>query len=379
MIMAGYEWRGEFPFKDVYFTGMVRDKKRRKMSKSLGNSPDPLVLISDFGADSVRYGMLSCSPAGGDLLFDEKLVENGRNFSNKIWNATRLIKGWKIDQSLITPESNTLAAEWIKSALNEAVLRIEKSYKDYRLSEALMGLYTFIWNDFFSTYLEMIKPAYEQPIDKATYESTIDIYEKICLHLHPFMPFITEEVWHSLRERKAGEDCIISRYPDAEAIDGDLLNDVELLRSIASNVRDIKNKKQIKPKEKIDVTIVKDNEIDRCMARNGFPDLLSKVALLDKVIQVDNEEGIEGLAFICGKTKIFVHLNLEIDTEEELTKSNEELKRQKGFIAGIAKKLSNERFVNNAPEAVVNMERKKMADGEARIAALESYIKQLEG
>ena len=379
MIMAGYEWRGEFPFKDVYFTGMVRDKKRRKMSKSLGNSPDPLVLISDFGADAVRYGMLSCSPAGGDLLFDEKLVENGRNFSNKIWNATRLIKGWTIDQSLTTPESNKLAAVWINSALNEAVLRVEKSYNDYRLSEALMGLYTFIWNDFFSTYLEMIKPAYKQPIDKATYESTIDIYEKICLHLHPFMPFITEEVWHSLKERKAGEDCIISRYPEAEAFDSELLNDIELLRSIASNVRDIKNKKQIKPKEKIDITIVKDNEIDRCMARNGFPDLLSKVALLDKVIQVDNEEGIEGLAFICGKTKIFAHLNLEIDAGEELVKSKEELERQKKFVASIDKKLSNDRFVNNAPEAVVNLERKKMADGEARIAALESYIKQLEG
>ena len=379
MIMAGYEWRDQFPFKDVYFTGMVRDKQRRKMSKSLGNSPDPLKLIADFGADAVRYGMLSCSPAGGDLLFDEKLIENGRNFSNKIWNANRLIQGWTVDDNLETPQGNVLASAWINSRLDAAVEGIEKSYKTYRLSEALMGIYTFVWNDFFSSYLEMIKPAYQAPIDAKTFQNAIDIYEKICIHLHPFMPFITEEVWHTLRERKDGEDCIVAPYPKAQVIDKELIQDVELLRTIASNVRDIKNKKLMKPKDKIDITIINDNEIERCMNRDGFLELLSKVALLDKVNQVKDETGVEGLAFICGKTKIFAHLNLEIDTEEELAKSKEELQRQKGFIAGIAKKLSNERFVSGAPEAVVNMERKKMADGEARIAALESYIKQLEG
>ncbi len=379
MIMAGYEWRDQFPFKDVYFTGMVRDKQRRKMSKSLGNSPDPLDLIASFGADAVRYGMLSCSPAGGDLLFDEKLVENGRNFSNKIWNANRLIQGWVVDDKLETPKSNILASAWINNTLDAAVAGIEKSYETYRLSEALMGIYTFVWNDFFSSYLEMIKPAYEAPIDAATYQNAIDLYEKICIHLHPFMPFITEEVWHTLRVRKEGEDCIVAPYPKAQTVDKELLQDIELLRTIASNVRDIKNKKQMKPKDKIDITIINDNEIERCMNRDGFLELLSKVALLDKVNQVKDETGVEGLAFICGKTKIFAHLNLEIDTAEELAKSKEELERQKGFIAGITKKLSNERFVSNAPEAVVNMERKKMADGEARIAALESYIKQLEG
>ncbi len=379
MIMAGYEWRDQFPFKDVYFTGMVRDKQRRKMSKSLGNSPDPLDLIASFGADAVRYGMLSCSPAGGDLLFDEKLVENGRNFSNKIWNANRLIQGWVVDDKLETPKSNILASAWINNTLDAAVAGIEKSYETYRLSEALMGIYTFVWNDFFSSYLEMIKPAYEAPIDAATYQNAIDLYEKICIHLHPFMPFITEEVWHTLRVRKEGEDCIVAPYPKAQTVDKELIQDIELLRTIASNVRDIKNKKQMKPKDKIDITIINDNEIERCMNRDGFLELLSKVALLDKVNQVKDETGVEGLAFICGKTKIFAHLNLEIDTAEELAKSKEELERQKGFIAGITKKLSNERFVSNAPEAVVNMERKKMADGEARIAALESYIKQLEG
>ncbi len=379
MIMAGYEWRDQFPFKDVYFTGMVRDKQRRKMSKSLGNSPDPLDLIASFGADAVRYGMLSCSPAGGDLLFDEKLVENGRNFSNKIWNANRLIQGWVVDDKLETPKSNNLASAWINNTLDAAVAGIEKSYETYRLSEALMGIYTFVWNDFFSSYLEMIKPAYEAPIDAATYQNAIDLYEKICIHLHPFMPFITEEVWHTLRVRKEGEDCIVAPYPKAQDVDKELIQDIELLRTIASNVRDIKNKKQMKPKDKIDITIINDNEIERCMNRDGFLELLSKVALLDKVNQVKDETGVEGLAFICGKTKIFAHLNLEIDTAEELAKSKEELERQKGFIAGITKKLSNERFVSNAPEAVVNMERKKMADGEARIAALESYIKQLEG
>jgi len=379
MIMAGYEWRDQFPFKDVYFTGMVRDKQRRKMSKSLGNSPDPLKLIADFGADAVRYGMLSCSPAGGDLLFDEKLIENGRNFSNKIWNANRLIQGWTVDDNLETPQGNVLASAWINSRLDAAVESIEKSYKTYRLSEALMGIYTFVWNDFFSSFLEMIKPAYQAPIDAKTFQNAINIYEKICIHLHPFMPFITEEVWHTLRKRKEGEDCIVTLYPEAKAIDTDLIQDVELLRTIASNVRDIKNKKQMKPKDKVDITIISDNEIERCMNRDGFLELLSKVALLDKVTQVKDESGVEGLAFICGKTKIFAHLNLEIDIEEELAKSKEELERQKGFISGISKKLSNERFVSGAPEAVVNMERKKMADGEARIAALESYIKQLEG
>ena len=379
MIMAGYEWRDQFPFKDVYFTGMVRDKQRRKMSKSLGNSPDPLKLIEDFGADAVRYGMLSCSPAGGDLLFDEKLIENGRNFANKIWNANRLIQGWTIDENLETPQANTLASAWISSKLDEAVVSIEKSYKSYRLSEALMGIYTFVWNDFFSSYLEMIKPAYQAPIDAATYQHAIDVYEKICIHLHPFMPFITEEVWHTLRKRNEGEDCIIAQYPESNEVDVELVKDIELLRTIASNVRDIKNKKQIKPKDKIDITIISDNEIERCMNRDGFLELLSKVALLDNVTQVKDESGVEGLAFICGKTKIFAHLNLEIDTEEELAKSKEELKRQKEFIAIADKKLSNERFVSGAPEAVVNMERKKKADGEARVAALESYIKQLEG
>lgn len=380
MIMAGYEWKGQFPYKDVYFTGMVRDKQRRKMSKSLGNSPDALKLIEDFGADAVRYGMLSCSPAGGDLLFDEKLVENGRNLCNKIWNAKNLIKGWTVDESLATPVQNKLATDWIKQSFDKMVAEAEKSYGDYRLSEVLMTLYTFVWNDFFSSYLEMIKPAYQQPIDKETYEACISIYENICIVLHPFLPFITEEIWHQLKERSEGDDCILSTYPKVnESATSSLIKPVDLLRNISTNIRDVKNKNQVGPKELVELTIITNDEIDHCLAIDGFEDLLKKVAFIEQCHKTSDESSAEGIAFISGKTKFFVKLNKEINVEEELKKATEQLKYQEGFVTSVQKKLSNERFVNNAPEQVVNNERKKLSDGLARVEALKSYILSLKG
>ncbi|MBT8190743.1 MAG: valine--tRNA ligase [Bacteroidia bacterium] len=377
MIMAGYEWENTFPFKDVYFTGMVRDKKRRKMSKSLGNSPDALKLIEDYGADGVRFGMLSCSPAGGDLLFDDKLVENGRNFSNKIWNAVRFIKGLKIDQSLETPAKNQLAQDWITSQLNKTILGLNDSFKTYRISEALMNLYTFIWNDFFSWFIELIKPEYGKPIDRGTYDFCIQLFETCCTLLHPFMPFITEEIWHQIKDRKEGEDCINSQYPEAGLIDDRLISDFNLLKSIVSNVRDIRNKNQMPPKEQIDVAFINNPEIDACMVRNGFREALLHKAYLKSFEGHETGEKIDGISFICGKTKFFAQIQKELDVEEEITKLEEELKYQQGFVVSVEKKLSNERFVNNAPEAVVEKERKKLSDGQARIDAITKLLEKL--
>ena len=380
MIMAGYEWKGKLPFKDVYFTGMVRDAKRRKMSKSLGNSPDALKLIEDYGADGVRFGMLSCSPAGGDLLFDTKLVENGRNFSNKIWNAMRLIKELKIDENIPTPKGNELAFQWINSELNKLIGELEGNYKSYRISEGLMNLYSFVWTDFCSWYLEMIKPDYGQPIDRKSYENTIQIFEKICIVLHPFMPFITEEVYHILDEREKSDNCINSRYPNIDGeVNSSLVTNMNLLKEIVSNIRDVKNKKQIKPKELIEITLINNDEIDALVRLKGLDDLIMKLAFVSNINTQEKEDGLEGISFICGKSKIFAHLELEIDKEKECEEAKEELKYQEGFVQSVQKKLSNERFVNGAPPAVVDKERKKLADGMARIDALKKTIESLCG
>ena len=378
MVMAGYEWEGKFPYKDVYFTGMVRDKKRRKMSKSLGNSPDALKLIADYGADGVRFGMLSCSPAGGDLLYDDKLVETGQKFSNKIWNATRLIKGWEVDDTIPTPEASKLAIEWIEQLLDRNIEQMQKSFKDYRLSEAMMSYYSFVWNDFFNIYLEIIKPEYQKPIDSHTISKTIDIYEKIMIVLHPFMPFITEEVYHVLRDRKDGDDCIVATFPKVtEAENGALLKDIELLKSIVSNIRDIKNKNQVSPKEMVQLTIIENDEIAQCLARSGAQDVIKNMAFVDEVKVQASDDGVEGISFICGKTKLFAHLDLEVDEAAALEEAEADLKYQQGFVISIEKKLGNERFVSGAPEAVVANERKNLADGQARIKALTDTIAAL--
>ena len=380
MVMAGYEWKDTFPYKDVYFTGMVRDKKRRKMSKSLGNSPDALKLIADYGADGVRYGMLSCSPAGGDLLFDDSLVDNGRKFSNKIWNAVGYVLSQEVDDTLQQPAASRLALDWIEQLMDRTIEKTQKSYDEYRLSEALISTYSFVWTDVFSWFLEIIKPDYKQPIDAITLERTKGVLEKICIILHPFMPFITEEIWHKIRNRAEGEDCMMARYPKPDSkVDKPLLGDLELLKSIVSSVRDVKNKNQVSPKESVDLSIIKTDEISSCFARAGAEDIIKRLAFVGDITVADSDEGINGIAVICGKSKVFIHLDLEIDVAAELAKAEADLVYEQGFVASIMKKLGNERFVSGAPEQVVNKERKKLADGEARITALEERIKQLKG
>ena len=290
MIMCGYEWEDKFPFKDVYFTGMVRDKKRRKMSKSLGNSPDALKLIEDFGADGVRYGMLSCSPAGGDLLFDESLVNNGRKFSNKIWNAVGYVLDLNTDSSIQQPEENKLAIRWVNAKLNETLKKVEKSFSEYRLSEALMTLYSFLWNDVFNGYLEIIKPPYKEAADVATKAASIDLFEKVSIMLHPFMPFITEEVWHKLRDRKEGEDCIVAAYPSiSPKTETVLLSQMELSNSIITSVRDLRNKHQLSPKKAIKLSAIDNDEIAACFAQPGMEAIIKKMANLEEITQLSTQ------------------------------------------------------------------------------------------
>ena len=377
MVMAGYEWKNEKPFEHVYFTGMVRDQKRRKMSKSLGNSPDALKLISDFGADGVRFGMLSSSPAGGDLLFDEKLCEQGKNFCNKMWNALRLLKGFEIDDSLPMPESNEKAIEWFGALQAKTQESVAAEFTQYRLSEALINLYQFIWTDFFSWYLEMIKPEYQKPIDRKTYEHTVEFFSTICTMLHPFMPFITEEIWHQLKERKEGEDCIVSKTPESKEFDESLLTQMELLKAVASNVRDVRNKQQMKKRDILNVAAIKSDETEALAQGKGMVELLQKIAYVGTFDLVE-EAPESAVAFISGKSAFHVPVEQNIDVDKELEKLAGDLKHQKGFVAGVEKKLSNERFVSGAPEAVVAMEKKKLADGLARIEQIETQIKNLQ-
>ncbi len=378
MIIVGYEWEGKMPFKHVYFTGMVKDEKRRKMSKSLGNSPDALELIERFGADGVRFGMLSCSPAGGDLLFDEKLCENGRNFTNKIWNALRLVRGWEITNTpadAATQKANELAINWIENKFNQVFAELESNIAEFRLSEALMSLYTFIWGDFCSWYLEMIKPVYGQPIDRATYDKTIAIFEKLMTTLHPFMPFLTEEVWHQLRDRAAGEDCVISQWYKAGDYDKTLIKNVELATEIVSKVRDLRQQNQMSPKEAFALKAQATEESKALLADEGLKAIIIKLANLEDFVLLGGGE--EGVSFISGATEYHAMFERKINVEEERKKINEELKRLNGFVAGIGKKLSNERFVSNAPEAVVAKEKQKLADGQARIKILEEQLTKL--
>jgi len=376
MIMAGYEWKNTFPYKHVYFTGMVRDQQRRKMSKSLGNSPDALKLIEDFGADGVRFGMLSCSPAGGDLLFDDKLCDQGKKFCNKIWNALNLTKTWEIDNDIITPIANWEAIKWFESLQSKAISEIESNMSEYRLSEALISLYSFIWNDYCSWFLEMIKPAYQKPIDPFTYKKVIQFFSSICTMLHPFMPFITEEVWHELKERSNGEDCIISKYPKPSALDEKLLQDFEILKDATANIRDVRNKQGLKMRDPLKVFASDTDETKRFMERQGGVDLLKKMAVLEK-FEIINEEPENSVNFISGKSAFYVVVEKEIDKEAELIKLKEDLKYQEGFVNSVGKKLSNERFVNNAPAAVVEKEKKKLSDGQARIEEIQSQIEKL--
>ena len=371
MIMAGEEYMGKFPFKNVYFTGIVRDKLGRKMSKSLGNSPDPIELIEKFGADGVRMGMMLSAPAGNDILFDESLCEQGRNFNNKIWNAFRLVKGWET-ADIEQPEANKVAVKWFEAKLKEVNAEVNDLFKKYRISEALMAVYRLFWDEFSSWYLEMVKPEYQKPMDKASYDATLRFFETLLKMLHPFMPFITEELWQNIYERKDGES-IMSDKLELEAPTADeqaLTANIELLKQIIGGVRTIRNQKNISPREALKLQIVGANELE------AYNCVLAKMANLDEIAVVSEKDGTAS-AFMVGTTEYAVPLGDKIDVAAEIEKAETQLKHLEGFLAGINKKLSNEKFVANAPEAVVALERKKKSDSEEKIAALKETIAEL--
>ena len=377
MIMSGYEWKDEMPFKHVYFTGMVRDKQKRKMSKSLGNSPDALKLIADYGADGVRYGMMSCSPAGGDLLFDEKLVETGRNFCNKIWNALRLVKSFQLEDKPST-KVDELAIAWFEHTFLQTVELVEKEMEQFRLSEALTTLYSHIWGDFCSWYLEMIKPVYGGTLSYQTYEKTVGIFEKLMVTLHPYMPFITEEVWSSLRDRKEGEDCIVSEFPKTADYNAEMIKQVSLLTDLVSSIRDLRNKNGMSPKEAIELKVEKSGSSDALFALNGAGEMVTKMSNLSTLETVEvGAEVVDGISFLSGKDKYIAIIEKEIDVEAEKESIKNEIEYQKGFLSSVEKKLSNDSFVNNAPAAVVDKERQKLSDGQDRLRILNENLAKL--
>lgn len=367
MIMAGYEFAGDKPFSNVYLTGIVRDKLGRKMSKSLGNSPDPLELIAKYGADGVRMGMLVCSPAGNDLPFDETLCEQGRNFCNKIWNALRLVKGWHLEQG--ENEDNKIAVEWIESKLNLTIESVNASLQNFRLSEALMTIYKFIWDDFCSWYLELIKPDYQKPIDSYTHEKTIDLFEQITLLLHPFMPFITEEIWHSLKVRKENDSICISSYPKSGAVNAGLIEQAAFTFEVIANIRDIRSKANKKNTEMVDAYFTGSGD----GPFHAFRHQLIKLARLGK-LEHTKEDPSGMKAFLVKDRKFFVDTGSVANAEEERKKLLDELEYTKGFLASIEKKLSNEKFVSAAPPAVVEGERKKREDAMRKISILEQSL-----
>ena len=373
MIMAGYEYRGKLPFKHVYFTGIVRDKLGRKMSKSLGNSPDPIMLIDKYGADGVRMGMMLSAPAGNDILFDETLCEQGRNFNNKIWNAFRLVKGWEVCEGE-QPEANTIAVNWFAAKLRQTNAEVDDLFNKYRISEALMAVYRLFWDEFSSWYLEMIKPAYGQPIDSATLDATLKFFETLLKMLHPFMPFITEELWQHIYERKDGESIMRDKLevsPMTEA-DAKLLADIESVKLIVSGIRTVRNQKNIPTKDELNLQAVGSNKY---AAYNCIIAKMANVGAIDVV----NEKDATAATFMVGTDEFAVPLGNMIDVEAEIAKQEAQLKHLEGFLAGIKKKLSNEKFVANAPEAVVAMERKKQKDSEEKIAALKDSLAALRG
>ena len=372
MIMAGYEFTGKMPFRNVYFTGIVRDKLGRKMSKSLGNSPDPLELIDKFGADGVRMGMMLSAPAGNDILFDEALCDQGRSFCNKIWNAFRLVQGWQVDASLEQPETARLAVAWFEAALRKATDEIADLFRKYRLSEALMQVYHLFWDEFSSWYLEMVKPAYGSPIDATTYQAVLAAFDHLLHLLHPFMPFITEELWQHLAERKEGESIMVSamQVTAPQPDDAALLAAVEAAKAVVQGVRAIRNSKNIAQREVLDLLVMGQDPVPACRP------LIVKMACVTGV-QVANEKPQAAQTFMVGTTEYAVPLGALIDVEAERAKAEAEIKRLEGFLAGVQKKLSNERFVNNAPAAVVELERKKMSDAESKIATLKQTLHSL--
>ena len=371
MIMAGYEYRGKMPFKHVYFTGIVRDKLGRKMSKSLGNSPDPLDLIDKFGADGVRMGMMLSAPAGNDILFDESLCEQGRNFNNKIWNAFRLVKGWET-ADIAQPKSAEIAVKWFDAKLKEVNEEMEKQFKEYRISEALMTVYKLFWDEFSSWYLEMVKPAYGQPIDQKSYDATLRFFDALLKMLHPFMPFITEELWQHIYDRKDGESIMREKLeiPAPTAEEQKLAADIEAVKQIIAGVRTVRNQKNIAQKEQLSLQVVGKNDFE------AYNDVTLKMANLDK-IEVIAEKSADASSFMVGTDEFAVPLGDLIDVAAEIEKAEAQLKHLEGFLMGVRKKLSNENFVAHAPEKVVALERKKESDSVEKIAALKATIEEL--
>ena len=371
MIMAGYEYRGQMPFRNVYFTGIVRDKIGRKMSKQLGNSPDPLDLIAKYGADGVRVAMMLCSSAGNDLMFDDALCEQGRNFGNKIWNAYRLINGWNVDESLAQSENNAAGVAWFRAKLNAALAEIEENFKSYRISEALMVAYKLFWDDFSGWYLEVVKPAYGTPADKLTVEQTKMFFEQLMLVLHPFMPFVTEEIWQDLAPRAEGESIMVSPMPKAEAVDETLLARFALVQEAVSALRNVRKQKNMPQKEALELKVVVDENYPRELEA-----VLVKMGNLSAVTAV-TEKNPTDAGFIVKTTQYFVPMGDNVNVEEEIAKLEKDLAYYEGFLNSVMKKLSNERFVNSAPAQVVANERAKQADAEAKIAAIREQLAAL--
>jgi len=372
MIMAGHEFMGKKPFTNVYLTGIVRDKLGRKMSKSLGNSPDPIGLIEKYGADGVRVGMLLCSPAGNDLMFDESYCEQGRNFANKVWNAFRLVKGWEVDPNLENP--NTQAIAWFENRFNEALVEIEDNFKQYRLSEALMATYKLVWDDFCAWYLEMVKPVYLQPIDAESYQATVNYFQKILTLLHPYMPFLTEELWHDelFGERTEMDCCIVAEYPKIESFDANLLKDAEIIKAVVAEIRNVRNQKQISPKEALPLSIKVNSDLDY----EKWLNIVFKLANISEA-ELVNDKIAGAAAFMAGKDEFFIPLADNIDVDAERERLNADLVYLQGFLKSVDAKLNNERFVQNAKPEIVDNERNKKADAEAKIKIIEESLAML--
>jgi valyl-tRNA synthetase len=372
MIITGYEYRDQYPFKNVYFTGMVRDKQRRKMSKSLGNSPDPLDLIATYGADGVRVGMLLCSPAGGDLLFDESLPQQGAGFVTKIWNSFRLVNGWEVDNKIPQPEHSKLAISWFHEKFSQIVEQTDDHFDKFRISDALMNIYTTVRDEFSGWLLEMVKPAYQQPIDGKTYEELIDIFDEVLRFLHPFMPFVSEEIWQLLKERQNGDSIMISSWPKSTGYDETMIAQFEDVKEAIAGLRTIRTKNNIPNKDQLELAVMIG---DKGFAPE-FNSVLVKMGNLSALNLVTEEVKLAA-SFLVKSTTFFVPMGGTIDVEEELKKLQAELDYTKGFLNSVLKKLNNERFVSSAPEAVVAIERAKQADAESKIKVLEEQIASL--
>lgn len=374
MIIAGYEFRGKKPFDNVYITGLVRDKQRRKMSKSLGNSPDPIGLIEKYGADGVRIGMLLCSPAGNDLLFEDSLPEQGRNFANKIWNAFRLLKSWNIDATIDQPDSSKVAVKWMDEVMKKSLNEIDVNFRKFRISEALMITYKLFWDEFSGWYLEIIKPEYQKPVDRITFDATVIIFEKLMKIVHPFMPFITEEIWQLLLERNDGESIMVTRMPEAKKFDKEIIAGFESVKEIISAVRTVRKNKEIPNRDRIELLIFS----DKSGYDTEFLPVVCKLCNLSEAIFVSAKQ--EGTAsFMVGTTEYFIPLTGKLDAESEIAKILEDLNYNRGFLVNVMKKLENERFVKNAPGSVLELERKKKSDAESKINSLEEALKSLAG